>query len=1062
MQKKYRNSLIVFLLSLFLPISAQTFLFEQDAVPAEWTATQGALSVSSTYYKEGTRSLSWTTTGTSVLQITTPAFTASTGNSAFLNIYTPEITNDTLVVEFFAQNVVRRTANFLLNYKGWREFSRAYKEYVSNVSFTVTSMRITLKPSHPGAVRTLYFDDVRLNQATPSTRIIGSQWILDKQFFTSDNDQLKLYANPTDIAATTPTSQELTDLQQVRTAYQPVPTAGTFANLVSAKNYVASLNITRQPDGTVSGVVINTSASALTTSVVTDHVVRLEILAAEGLKDEATLTIFRNYLDHLMQQGFAEGANFIIKSNDYSTSRNIPTRIINLLPACTSEQRGEVLKLARWLSYYGMVYEPEATYLANLNSDVVYLFLPYMITIASQEEDNAMAVREMKAIQRFLNRNTEYTPGGNDILKPDGTGFHHGTHYNNYMYSYQTWADAIISLAGTSFSISAEAYQRFRKAVLSKYIMATKDVNNTRHTSNTFAGRNPFGPGIQVFFSRTLMEQLIVAGGAILGTSIDTELAAAYNYFFDTEKYAVTPKSYDGFHQFNYSPAAIYRRGNWVASMRAPTTKFWGAEIYSGENRFGRYQSHGTLDITYRGTPANSGYPGSANGGGWDWNVIPGTTTVHYTNWLDMMPNKNTTDRFDQYTKTKNFSGALSWNNCGIFATDFDQGDNWGSQRFVPTNLVFKKSMYAFDDMIISLGSNIGSSGTYSNAMITATNLFQNLISSQSKALVVNGEEKPSPYTATLPGTQSNWLISPQGTGYFLPQGNDDIQLILGSQKTPYETGNDAASPVTTATAAKAYLTHGVKPSGKSHSFVVLPATTSEAMQQFVSAMASPVTAPYAVFSQTSTLHALYYKPSNTYAYTFFGSSFNLTNGIVKSSTAEHLLMHRVDAATGLQHFAASNPNLKPVNDALYGWRSTSSQTTLTLSGEWYLLEPVEGVKVYPPEGSQTQLTLTFTHGEPIYFTLKPEGYTSVKSAETPEWIRILPGRQRLTLELTDASVRELNFQLLAMDGKLVHQQVLQHSTFFELPFNGLQPGVYVARVQTSNGKAISYKWINL
>jgi len=1045
-----------------MPISAQTYLFETESVPAEWTASQGSLSVSSTYFKEGTRSLSWTTSGKSTLQITTPSFTASSGNSAFLNIYTPEISNDTLTVEFFAQSVVRRTANFLLNYKGWREFNRAYNEYVSNVSFTVTSVRMTLKPTNATATRTLYFDEVRLNQTTPSTRIIGSQWILDHQFFTSNNDQLKLFANPTDLPLTTPTSKEIADLQLVKAAYQPMPTAGTFANLVSAKNYVSALNINRQQDGTVSGVVINTSATALTSSVVTDHVVRLEVLAAEGLKDEATLIIFRNYLDHLLQQGFAEGANFIIKSNDYTASRNIPSRILNILPACTSEQRTEVLKLARWLSYYGMVYEPESTYLANLNSDVIYLYLPYMITIASQEEDEARAVRELKAVQRFMNRNTEYTPGGNDILKPDGTGFHHATHYNNYMYSYQTWAEAIIALAGTSYKLSADAYQRFRKAVITKYSMATKDLNNTRHTSNTFSGRNPFGPGIQVFFSRALMEQLIVAGGTILGTSIDSELAAAYNFFFDTDKYAVSPINYDGFHQFNYSPAAIYRRGNWVATMRAPTTKFWGAEIYSGENRFGRYQSHGTLDITYRGTQANSGYPGSSNGGGWDWNVIPGTTTVHYTTWTDMMPNKNTTDRFDQYTKTKNFSGALSWNDCGIFATDFDQDDNWGTQRFVPTNLVFKKSMYAFDDMIISLGSNIGSSGTYSTTMITATNLFQNLISSQSKSLVVNGEEKPLPYTATLPGTQRNWLITPQGTGYFIPQGNDDIQLILGSQKTPYETGTDAASPVTSTTAAKAYIVHGVKPSGKSHSFVVLPATTTESMQQFATAMASPVTAPYSVISQTSSLHALYYKPSNIYAYTFFSSAFNLTTGIVKSSTAEHLLMHRADTSTGLQHFAASNPNLKPVNDALYGWRASSSQTTLTLSGNWYLLEDVEGVKIYPPESSQTQVTLTFSQGEPIYFTLKPEGYTSLLKTEAQEWIRIYSGQYGLRLELADQSVSEFTFQLVSLDGKLLHQQVLQHKKVVELPFNELKKGVYIAHVQAHDGKTFSYKWINL
>lgn len=1026
---------------------AQTFLFEQDAVPSEWSPVQGTLTISDRHWKEGTKSLCWTTSGTSVLNVTVPAFTASTGNSAFLQLYTPGQTNDTLVVEFLSQAVVRRTANYLLNYKGWREFNRAYTEYSSNVSFSVTSVRITLKPASAG-MRSIYFDEVKFNQPTASVRITGSQWLLDRQFFKTNNDQLNLFANPVDIALQDPTALELADLEALRVKYRTVPTAGTFANLVSAKNFVADMSITRNEDGTVSGAIIPTSAAALTTATVTDYVTRLEILAAEGLKDTATLTIFRNFLDHLLEQGFGEGANFLIKSNDYTASRNIPTRLLNILPACTQNQKTEVLKLARWISYYGMLYESQATYLANLNSDVVYLYLPYMVTIALFQPDEAQAVREMKAVKRFIDRNTDYTPGGNDILKPDGTGFHHGTHYNNYMYSYQTWAETVIDLAGTSFAMNQDAYRRFRKAVIAKYTMATKDLANSRHYSNALAGRNPFASGIQVFFSRTLMEQLIVAGGAILGTGIDAELAAAYNYFFDTPKYDVPAVSYDGFHQFNYSPAAIFRKDNWVATMRAPTTKFWGAEIYSGENRFGRYQSHGALDITYRGTQANSGYPGSSNGGGWDWNVIPGTTTVHYTNWTDMMPNKTTSDRFDQYTKTKNFSGALAWGDCGMFATDFDQIDNWGSQKFVPTNLLFKKTMVAFDDLIISLGSNISSSGTYSTTMITATNLFQNLISSQSKALNVNGNEVTSAYSATLLATQDNWLISPQGTGYFLPKGHDELKVLYGTQKTPYETGTDAASPVTSATAAKAYLNHGVKPTGKSHHFVVVPAATPERMLQ----LASNPSEVYQVVSQSSTLHAVRYLPTQTTAYSFFAAQFNIPVGIVKSSTAEHLLMHRPDAATGLQYFAASNPNLQPVTDALYGWKASTSQTTLTLGGEWYLLNETAGVKIYPPEAGQTQLTLTFQQGEPVYFTLKPAGYTNINQPDADDWISVSNHRNNLSMQLNDPSIRELYLKVISSDGIAVLQRTL-HSTDQQLTLPHLTSGIYFVQLVASNGK---------
>jgi chondroitin-sulfate-ABC endolyase/exolyase len=1044
--------------AVFFTLNAQTFTFEDAALPSGWNALNGSsLSLSTEHYKEGNQSLCWESNGVASLTVTFTAFTASSGNSAFMQIYNPQLNNDTLVVEFLNSTNVRRTANYLLNYKGWREFNRAYTEYVSNVSFTVTSVRITIKPASAG-IRKIFFDDVKFNISTPATRIMGSQWVPDKAFFKDNNEQLNLFANPIDIVLTGPTQAELDAVNALRLQLKRTPVAGNTTNLNAAKSFATGLNIERNPDGTVRGNIINTSATALTNAVVTDYVTKLEMLAAEGLKDAPTLVLFRNLLDHLLDQGLAEGMPFYIRSNDYGTSRTIPAKLLNLLPACNSEQKQEVLKLVRWISYHGMLYEPQNTYLQSLNSDVVYLFLPHMIAYALFQEDDAVAVREMKALKRFLERNTEYVPGGGDILKPDGTGFHHGTQYNNYMYSYQTWAEHIQLLKGTPFRIGLPAYERFTKAVVAKYTMATLDVNNTRHYANALSGRNPFGPGISVFFSRNLFEGLIEVGADILGTN-DTELEAAYNYFFKSTKYNAPANSYDGFHQFNYSPMGIYRKGNWVATMRAPTTKLWGAEIYSGENRFGRYQSHGTLEITYSGLPANSGYPGST-GGGYDWNVVPGTTTVHYSSWQEMMPNKNTTDRFDQYTKTKNFSGALSWGDCGIFATDFDQGDSWGSQRFTPTNLVFKKSVFAFDNLLISLGSNITSSGTYSTTMTTATNLFQNLISSVSGPMLLNGTEVTRPNNVSLATTQDNWMITPQGTGYFIPKGNDEIKLIHDTQKTPYETGSDYASPVTTANAAKAFINHGVKPTSKKYQFVVVPATNSAEMQQLSAQMANDGGSVYQVHASAGNLHAITYKPRNINAYTFFGAAFNLTFGIVKSSTGEHLLMHRNDELTGRQYFAASNPNLKPVNDAVFGWKSTSSQATLTIAGEWYPLQEPTGVQIHTPSNGETQITLTFREGEPLYFALRRADDTSTDLTTRNNRIKFGNNGDYLWLQPTDQFKSDADIKVYSAEGRLMYQNTIQQGAdSYSVPLSGFGKGLYICKVTMADGQSAAFKW---
>jgi len=1054
--------LILFIISCAGVTKSQNFAFEEPDAPAEWLVdSKGELSISTDHYKEGAQSLCWSTTGISVLNISFTNFIAGNVNSAFMQIYSTAITNDILIVEFLNNTVVKKKAQFLCNFKGWREFNRAYTEYASTLSTSITSVRITLKPTTSGT-RKIYFDKVDFNYPTESARLIGSQWVLDKDFFPSNNSSLELYANPVDIDATTPSSQELADLNALRITLKRTPAAGNSTNLAAAKAYVNSLNITRNADNSVCGKIINTSAPALTTAFMSDISNKMEILAAASLTDVTTKVLFQNFVDHLLDQGIAEGCNFRLISSDYTASRTIPAKLLNAIPACTATQKDEIVKLVRWISFYGMLYYPQDSYKSNLVSDVLYLFLPHMMAVALNQSDDASAVRELKAFKRYLERNTEYVPGGGDVMKPDGTGFHHNTHYNNYMYAYLTWTEYISYLKGTQFKISVDAYQRYKKAIIAIYTMATLDGGDARHYPNSLAGRNPFESGIGVYFTKNLFDKLISVGADCLGTNTDEELAAAYNYFFQTTKYNVPAKNYEGFYQYNYSPLGIYRKGNWVASMRAPTTNFWGAEIYNNANRFGRYQSHGTLEITYAGTPGNSGYPTNGTGGGWDWNVIPGTTTVHYTSWQEMMPYKSEVGRFDQKTKTKNFSGALSWGDCGMFACDFDQVDTWSSSAFTATNLTFKKSMFAFDNLIISLGSGIGSYGNYSNTMTTATNLFQNIISASSGDLVLNGMIKAKPYNSTISTTQDNWFITPQGTGYFIPQGNDPIVLNFDNQSSPGENGADYAAPLITSSAAKAYLNHGVKPAGKNYCFVVVPATDATQMQTLATQMVNGGGSTYQINAQTSLVHSLTYKPLNITAYSFFGAVSNMSFGIVKSTTAEHLLMDKKDSEANRHYFAISNPNLHPQTDATYGWVATANQTTLTLAGEWRAITPVEGVIFSNPSNGETQVTITMNNGAPVYFGIKDFSDTAgIDVLKKNDWVVFSKEQGNLKLVFPKISMEKVRVQICSTNGLMLYQQNTNClNQTIQIPTCKFQPGVFLCTVSDSQHTK-TFKWIN-
>jgi len=1023
-------------------VKGQNYTFEDTTVPSAWTATQGTLSLSGEHYKDGSQSLCWQTSGISVLEVAPSSFVANTSNSAYLQIYSPSNTNDTLKVEFLYYNSARKTAWYLLNYKGWREFNRAYTEYASTLSSTIHKIRFTLFPTS-GSTRKIYFDQVNFNQATESKRYAGPQWTLDKNYLTSTKTLLDLALNIRDIPITTPTSEELAGLTQLRNTLQRTPT-GTASQILEAKNYVQSLNITRNSDGSVKGNVINTTASALTAEQMTAYWKRAEYLAAGGLNDPSTLQIFRNYLDYLLDQGLGEGVNFLVPTNDYTNARTIPESIINVLSACTSDQKNEVLKLAAWLSYYGSLYNPEDTWASMLNSDLIYLFLQHQTAIALALPDNAIAVRDLKGLKRYLERNTEYIPGGYDILKPDGTGFHHNSHYNNYMYSYKTWVEYLYYLKGTVYRISPEAYARMKKAIITIYTMATLDSGDTRYYANAFSGRNPFSSGMQLQFTKSLFEKLILVGGDCLGTAIDEELAAAYNYFFSSSKYAVTPVKYEGFYAYNYSPAAIFRKDNWVATMRSPTTKFFGAEIYNNENRFGRYQSNGTLEITYSGTLANSGYPTNGTGGGWDWNVVPGATTVNFTSWQEMMPYQSQTGRFDQYTKTKNFAGALSWKDGGLFSADFDQIDTWSSTAFTPTNLTFKKSMFAFGNMIISLGTNISSSGSYASNRTTTTNLFQNIISETSGNLKLNGNVVSQPANLSVSTASANWIVTPQGTGYIIPTGNDTLEIRYGSQSTPVETGADYASPTTSSVAAKAWLNHGVKPSAKQYRWIVIPAAKSINMDSLTTLLSGENNSVYQVHAQTNSVHAVEYKPENITAYSFFGAVSNLNFGLVKAASSENLLMVKYLPDSNYYHLNICNPNLNPVANTLYGWNATASQTTLTLNGGWSLVEPVENVQIFPPDNGHTQVMITMSEGLPVEFDIKQAGDTNGLSRNVnQEWYISRHQGCELSIRFNEPQQIPVLISIYNLQGRLLLNRKLyitnnQDEVSINIPIEGL------------------------
>ena len=958
--------------------------FEETAVPAEWKATDSQISLSKEHFKKGTQSLCWEAVDKATLELTlNKNLTVNGFNSAYLNIYSSDCSNDMVYVEFLnAKGEVAKKATLSMNFKGWRELNRPYDEYENKDNAVINKVRFT----YAGKGMKVYLDNMDLNAKVDSERKYTDFLVRDIDYLSADHARLlRVYALGADVVPVSATEEELKDLETLKPIYHKTP----LLNVGLARKVLAqinALNIQRNEDGTVSGEPL----AVMTLTELKEMSEGIEALAASALKGNPSFkTALNDWVDHIIDQGVLYQFNGLTYS-DYTNVKGIPAGFLAAMDAYTEEQKCEIIKAVKWMLEFNLAYAPQEYILSEFSSDYIYNFLPNLYSCAVSIVDQDEAVENMKALTQLLEKASEYAPGGNDILKPDGTGFHHNTQYNNYMYAYNSWVEYISYLKGTSFRINKDAYERIKKAVVSLYIMSTKSEDDIHLFANSMAGRHPLVGGTEITFKKDLFKKLVEVGGDIMGTGIDSELASQYNYFFMEDFYSgVNKADMDGFYQFNYSPAGIYRQDNWVATMRCPTTKFWGGEIYNKTNRFGRYQAHGTLEIMYDGAMENSGFPEkdgdnstTKETGGWDWNVEAGSTTVHYTSWKEMMPNKNVTDRFDQYSKTTNFAGALAWKDCGMFGAEFDQDDSWGGLRFTPTNLTFKKSVYAFDGMLISLGSNISASGSYSDDMTTATNLFQSIDSDVSGDLIINGETMPAGAEFKINDSSADlWMVTPQGTGYFVPKGNDPIVIKHGEQESPNETGDNVDSPVTV-TAAKAYIDHGIKTSGREYVFVAVPATNTTDMAQLAAKMANNGGEIFEIKAQNEKLHALTYKPANVTAYSIFTAMSDLNFGCVKSTGSEMLLMEKLDAEKKTLSLAVANPNLRPKNDETYGWIATPTETNIVVDGEWVLSQDVDGVVVTPQSDNTTMITLTLAEGEPVYIELIDKDAVGIGNVE--------------------------------------------------------------------------------
>lgn len=942
-------SILLALLLGTLPAFAQLIGFEQ-AIPATFKASDDKeLQLSTLFYKEGGKSLEWNFNPGSVLDVRIDPLSLNTKKEKLygitLWIYNEKPQQDSIRFEFLTkEGKVSYAFSYQLQAAGWRACWIAFEHMQGDKQDkNIVAYRL-VAPQRKGRLflDRLTFPMEKMNaRTTPDQQLPTNNSMADRDLwhwcrvwqweqYQYDLPLVsKLTKNQKEALRTI--EQRLTDFLDLKKAPKAQVDAA-YKLFEKADIRPSGAGFTGAPvlapdeldrnKGELSWNDLETMLAGFAYDAYYNH-------SKESEKNYFTV------FDYAMDQGFAFGSGMGTNHHYGYQVRKIYTTAWLMRKAIYARPNSEaILSTLRFWAALQETRKPCEPGRDELLDSWHTLLMPKTIA-ALLTPDEREKERALRGLSRWISTSLSYTPGTIGGIKVDGTTFHHGGFYPGYTTGVLAVIGQFISFTtGTEYQLSDEARQTMKSAFLSM-----RNYCNLYEWGIGISGRHPFGG---------MMSQEDVASFAYLAMSGDLsgkgdvfDRGLAVDYLRLT-KDSTTPEALyfkkqgvtaaqapQGFFVYNYGSAGIFRRDNWMVTLKGYTTDVWGAEIYAKDNRYGRYQSYGSVQIIGKGNPVSRAGSGFVQEG-WDWNRLPGTTTVHLPFELLNSPLPGTT----MARSKENFSGSSTlggWN--GMFAMKLMERE---LKNFTP-DFVARKSVFCFDNRMICLGSGISNSNA---AYPTETTLFQ--------AKYRNIELKV-------------------GDGYWLCDGYDNYYHVVDgdvySQVAEQESRHEKTGAKTKGTFSSAWLDHGKAPKENTYEYMVLIQPFASELEQV-----KPETA-YQVIKRDNIAHVVYDKKSGITAYAAFESYQPENDELFAAIPTETMVMRQTK--NGNIHLSVCDPDLN-IEEKTYTTSEPSRKLVkvLKLKGNWSLLEPASNVSL-KQKGGQTELVVTCQHGQPVECTLQ-------------------------------------------------------------------------------------------
>lgn len=648
--------------------------------------------------------------------------------------------------------------------------------------------------------------------------------------------------------------------------------------------------------------------------------------------------------EHLLDQGFTHGSALVATHHWGYTSRSWYSSM--LMMEQPLREAGLLKPIHASLLWYSREFKERGfdMRVGPKSSDMDYyntLALAHISMLLLEEGEDRQAAL-MHKFGNFISGNMAQTPVGyGDGFRPDGTAFRHKGNYPGYSFAaFRSAAHVAYLLSDTSFELSEGARQYLKKVMLAARIYSNP---------NPGVGTNGRRPFFNVSLNKVMNGYRWLALAGVDGPGVDKELAQAYlrlaaeqpekavNGFGKSLTAEAHPQ---GAYTFNYAAMGIYRYADKMVTMKGWNRYVWSSEIYHNANRYGRYQSHGSVQIQKWGDEKEFGYDQN----GWDWNRMPGATTIHLP-WETLnAPRKHTTMLVNQ----SRFSGATDLKGkFGAFGFTLENPDTWPD--FIDPSFTAKKSVFSFDNRLVLVGSNITNSN---DEFATETTLFQYGLTNKTQPLWLNGQLiSEFPFEAQL--KQGDWLIDGMNNGYYVVKGGD-----VNVRRQYQESRNNMTMEPTFGNFASAWIDHGKAPSGTEYEYIIDLDATPASMKQLAAQMQNVENRPYEIIRQDGTAHIVRDKATGVTGYTAF-KFVRTSDEYVRSISTSAVVM--VQSEGDKLAMSVANPDLNMEKDTL----SQFVPVSVTLKGAWQLAAPTESVSVVR-KGAKTVVTVNCKDGIPV------------------------------------------------------------------------------------------------